>query len=151
MESDDSFLPAWISPECCPCRGCSCRSPGGSNWRLGGSGCQSPHSPGHPSLLWGVKAPRSGMVSPGHDNTLLRRLTVVQDGEQGMWCPLCGCLALLPALPSPSQRCVGLTGVGRWGGSEGLPSLGAWQENVVLSLGGSEGLQWAAHPPALQV
>lgn len=97
------------------------------------------------------RLPRSGMVSPGHDNTLLRRLTVVQDGEQGMWCPLCGCLAPLPALPSPSQRCVGLTGVGRWGGSEGLPSLGAWQENVVLSLGGSEGLQWAAHPPALQV
>lgn len=35
-------------------------------------------------------------------------------------------------------------------GGEGLTSLGArW--NVVLSLGGREGLQWAAHPPAPQV
>lgn len=45
------------------------------------------------------------------------RGAVVQGGEQGMWCPLWGCLGLLLALPSPSQGCVGLTGVGRWGAS----------------------------------
>lgn len=116
------FLPGSAS-ECSPYRGCSCPGPGVSNWRLGDSGCQSPRSPGHPGLLWGAKAPqvwngvtwtRSTLCSIGWE---MGRGAVVQGGGQGMWCPLCACLGLLPALPSPSQGCVGLTGGGRWGAS----------------------------------
>lgn len=98
------------------------------------------------------RLPRSAVVSLGMMNTLLHRLGDGKGSSGAGW----GTGHVVPPLwmlgtpACPAQSFPGMCG-SDWGGkvgskchplgSEELPSLGAQQENVVLSLGSREGLQ----------
>lgn len=155
------FLPGSTSE--LPPQGCGCSSPGVSNWRLGGVWLSEPMFTRASQSVWEVKAPQvwNGVTwtgsTPCSIGWEMGRGAMVWGGKTGHVVPP----LWMPGDPAyPAQSFPGMCGSdwdGKLGskchplGGEGLPSLGARQEDVVLSLGGREGLQWATHPPAPQV